>query len=189
VFSEFGCIDTISQNIIINPNPTADFSMSNQFTQVLDPVFFTDQSIDASVWYWDFGDGIGFSTDQSPNYAYGNFGQYSIELIIENQFGCTDTAIQTITVKQPPLLPLAFSPNNDGLNDYFNVLGGYFIEFQFIIYNNWGKQIYISQDPELGWDGTYNNEEQPIGVYVYLLKVVTEDGQEYNLHGDVTLIR
>ena len=189
VFSEFGCLDTISQNIIISPNPTADFSISNSFTQVLDLVYFTDQSIDASVWYWDFGDGLGFSTDQSPNYAYGNFGQYSIELIIENQFGCTDTAIQTITVKQPPLLPLAFSPNNDGLNDVFSVLGGYFMEFQFIIYNNWGKQIYISQDPDLGWDGTYNNEEQPIGVYVYLLKVVTEDGVEYNLHGDVTLIR
>jgi len=189
VLSEFGCIDTSTQLITISPNPNAEFSISDQFTQVLDLVYFTDLSIDAYLWNWDFGDEIGFSNDQSPTYAYNDFGQYTIQLIIENEFGCTDTVYNTITIKQPPLLPLAFSPNNDGLNDQFNVLGGHFVEFQFVIYNNWGKQIFISNDPKIGWDGTYENVDQPVGVYVYLLKVVTEDNIEYNLHGDVTLIR
>ena len=60
---------------------------------------------------------------------------------------------------------------------------------EFKIYNNWGELIYISENPSGGWDGTKNGIQQPIGVYVYMLYAVTEDGKEYNLHGDVTLLR
>jgi gliding motility-associated-like protein len=187
--SNFGCYDTITQSITISPNPTAEFSFSSGITQILDNVYFTDESIDATQWYWDFGDAIGYATNQNTSYAFNNFGQYEIQLIIENEFGCTDSVTYTITVKQPPLAPSGFSPNADGLNDVFNLLGGIFIEFQMDIYNNWGKVIFSTNDPELGWDGTHNGIDQPLGVYVYMFKVKTEDGVEYSGHGDVTLIR
>ncbi|MCB9197685.1 MAG: PKD domain-containing protein [Flavobacteriales bacterium] len=187
--SNLGCYDTTTQTITISPNPTAEFSLSPSVTQILDDVNFTDQSIDATQWYWDFGDTLGYSTDQDPTYAYNDFGQYTIQLTIENQFGCTDSVSHSIMVKQPPLAPSGFSPNADGLNDVFNLLGGYFIEFQLDIYNNWGKLIHTTTDPTEGWDGTHKGVDQPMGVYIYIYKVMTEDGVEYTGHGDVTLMR
>ena len=187
--SNYGCADTTAQNISISPNPTAEFSMSSNITQVLDPIYFTDESIDASQWEWDFGDTIGTSTDQNPDYAWNTYNQYTVSLIITNDFGCTDTVTHLVTVKQPPKLPLAFSPNGDGLNDIFYVIGGTFVEFRFEIYNNWGKMIFESNDPLIGWDGTHQDIEQPLGVYVWIYHVVTEDGEEYSEHGDVTIIR
>ena len=187
--SDYGCVDTTAQNISISPNPTAEFSMSSNITQVLDPIYFTDESIDASQWEWDFGDTIGTSTDQNPDYSWNNYNQYTVSLIITNDFGCTDTVTHSVTVKQPPKLPLAFSPNGDGLNDIFYVIGGTFVEFRFEIYNNWGKMIFESNDPLIGWDGTHLDIEQPLGVYVWIYHVITEDGEEYSEHGDVTIIR
>jgi len=187
--SNYGCADTTAQNISISPNPTAEFSMSSNIAQVLDPIYFTDESIDASQWEWDFGDTIGTSTDQNPDYAWNTYNQYTVSLIITNDFGCTDTVTHIVTVKQPPKLPLAFSPNGDGLNDIFYVIGGTFVEFRFEIYNNWGKMIFESNDPLIGWDGTHQDIEQPLGVYVWIYHVVTEDGEEYSEHGDVTIIR
>ena len=163
--------------------------MSSNIAQVLDPIYFTDESIDASQWEWDFGDTIGTSTDQNPDYAWNTYNQYTVSLIITNDFGCTDTVTHIVTVKQPPKLPLAFSPNGDGLNDIFYVIGGTFVEFRFEIYNNWGKMIFESNDPLIGWDGTHQDIEQPLGVYVWIYHVVTEDGEEYSEHGDVTIIR
>ncbi len=187
--SDYGCSDTIEQNITISPNPSAEFSMSSNITQVLDPIYFTDESIDASQWGWDFGDSIGTSTDQNPDYAWNNFSTYTVFLTITNDFGCTDTVSHVVTVKQPPQLPLAFSPNGDGLNDVFHVLGGTFTDFRFEIYNNWGKMIFETNDALVGWDGKHMDIEQPLGVYVWIYHVVTEDGEEYTGHGDVTIIR
>ena len=187
--SEYGCLDTLEQNITISPNPSAEFSMSSNITQVLDPIYFTDESIDASQWDWDFGDSIGTSTDQNPDYAWNNFSTYTVFLTITNDFGCIDTVSHVVTVKQPPQLPLAFSPNGDGLNDVFYVLGGTFTEFRFEIYNNWGKMIFETNDALVGWDGKHMDIEQPLGVYVWIYHVVTEDGEEYTGHGDVTIIR
>ena len=187
--SEYGCLDTVLQTISISPNPSAEFSMSSDVTQILDPIFFTDESIDASQWDWDFGDSNGTSTDQNPDYAWNNFSTYTVFLTITNDFGCTDTVSHVVTVKQPPLLPLAFSPNGDGLNDVFYVLGGTFTEFRFEIYNNWGKMIFEANDPLVGWDGKHMDIQQPLGVYVWIYHVVTEDGEEYTGHGDVTIIR
>ncbi|MBL4703135.1 MAG: PKD domain-containing protein, partial [Flavobacteriales bacterium] len=187
--SDYGCVDTSFQDITISPNPTAAFTMSDDVVQVLDPVFFTDQSTGASQWDWDFGDNFGTSTTQNPSYSYNDYGNYTITLIVTNSFGCTDTVTHSILVKQPPQLPLAFSPNGDALNDVFNILGGTFIEFQFEIYNNWGKKIFESSDPAIGWNGDHLGVQQPLGVYIYLARVVTEDGIVYNLHGDVTIIR
>ena len=61
--------------------------MSSNITQVLDPIYFTDESIDASQWDWDFGDSIGTSTDQNPDYAWNNFSTYTVFLTITNDFG------------------------------------------------------------------------------------------------------
>lgn len=87
-------------------------------------------------------------------------------------------------------LPTAFSPNGDGRNDLMRVKGtlGAYSQFHFAIFNRWGVNVYVSDDINAGWDGTYNNEPQPIGTYFYLL-TSTLDGKTYNMKGDFQLVR
>lgn len=107
-----------------------------------------------------------------------------------DELGCKDTAIRIVPVYHGPLVPSAFSPNLDGNNDFLMILGGNFSAVEFTIFNNWGEVVYETTEVDaVGWDGTYKNEPQPLGVYVYVAKVVTFDGQEHVLSGDVSLIR
>ena len=193
--SEYGCIDSLTKTITVDPMPVANFGMSKTVAQLLEDIDFTDLSSGNPVyWDWNFSESSytgepSTSTEQNPTYAYSSGGTQTVRLIITNAFGCTDTVYKDITIKQPPIVPTAFTPNNDGRNDVLNVMGGPFIEFSMVIYNNWGEQIFASNSQSNPWNGTHIGQPQPMGVYVYILKVVTEDLKEYQLHGDVTLIR
>ena len=85
--------------------------------------------------------------------------------------------------------PTAFTPNGDGANDVFLVRGGPFAEFQFQLYDNWGVQIFSSDQQSIGWDGTYRDKEQPGGVYIYTFKGRTIDGKDVDMAGDISIIR
>jgi len=64
--------------------------------------------------------------------------------------------------------PSAFTPNNDGRNDIFKVLGNVaFDKFQLSIYNRWGQRIFSTNDPSKGWDGFFNGQKQETGVFVW----------------------
>src|SRR6185503_2364146 len=70
----------------------------------------------------------------------------------------------------PPIsifIPNAFTPNNDGINDYFSVKGEGIQNFKLLIYDRWGEVIYKSNNPADHWDGRYQNEPVENGTYVY----------------------
>ena len=107
--------------------------------------------------------------------------------------GCVDT--DTVTVKistlnrSPNLLPTAFSPNNDGLNDCFGIKGwGLVQQLDMAIYNRWGEMVFHSNDPGRCWDGKYKGENQPIGVYIYVVTAKTACGDVHK-KGVFALIR
>jgi len=116
---------------------------------------------------------------------------YSVSQIAINEFGCTDTSTIDLLVEGiiEPILPSAFTPNKDGQNDEFKVRGGPFESVDLKIFNSWGKMVFDSNGTEEGWDGKYKGKEQPIGVYIYVVKVVTIDGKEFEKKGDFTLLR
>ena len=62
-------------------------------------------------------------------------------------------------------------------------------EIVFRVYNEWGEMIFESVDPDIGWDGNKKGVLQPMGVYVYTVKAISEEGKEYSNSGEVTLIR
>lgn len=75
-------------------------------------------------------------------------------------------------------IPTAFTPNADGINDRFRVnIYIPFSNFRLEIYNRYGQNIYTSTDPAKGWDGTFKNEAQPAGAYIYKCS--------YNLAGEI----
>lgn len=188
VTSNFGCSDTISQVVSVNPSPTAAFSYDPVVTLLYDDINFTDLSQGGVSWFWDFGDSS-ISNVQNPNHIYYAVGTYQVMEVVTNQYGCTDTIWHEVIILLPPNIPTGFSPNGDGHNDIFYVLGGPYIKLEFRIYNNWGELIFVSYSQKDGWNGTYKGIKQPMGVYVYTVHATTEDKKEHFLKGDVTLLR
>ena len=90
-------------------------------------------------------------------------------------------------------IPNVFSPNGDGLNDYFyprSLLSSGLTSFKMDIYNRWGQLIFETTSTEgAGWDGRFNNTMQPGGVYVYIIDCSFKDGQHEHHQGNVTLLR
>jgi len=60
---------------------------------------------------------------------------------------------------------------------------------EFIVYNKWGQQIFISKDIHTGWDGTVSGSPQPTGVYVWALRATMTDGTQQTRYGSVTVVR
>lgn len=195
VTSSDGCSNDTIINVTILPGPDAAFSFSPvEGANVGNPVYFTDQSVPGGgqniiTWLWYFDDST-WAYVQDPQHTFDPEGEYNVQLIVTDEAGCVDTAVNVVPVYHGPLVPTAFTPNGDGNNDFLMILGGNFEEIDFKIYNNWGQVIFETTDPNSpGWDGTFRDEEQPIGVYVYVATVKTYDGVEHLLSGDVSLLR
>lgn len=87
------------------------------------------------------------------------------------------------------MVPTAFSPNNDGQNDYFkicNITDEKIIEFK--VFNRWGTILFHTQSNE-GWDGNFKGQPQPVGVYGYVIRIAYKDGYIETYKGIVTLLR
>ncbi len=118
-------------------------------------------------------------------------GVYEVVYISEDI--CASSFAQSITILPEPrpfvLIPNAFSPNGDGVNDVFKVIGSNIESAQLLLYNRWGELLFESSVIGEGWDGSYKGEAQELGVYVYIAYVKLLDGEEEMRHGNVTLIR
>ena len=95
--------------------------------------------------------------------------------------------------KTPYYIPNAFTPNSDGNNEVFRIYGLYkYKTYSMRIYNRWGEIIFVSNDPEIGWDGSYGDSRKmaPIGAYTYKLNYKLKNQEQPNvISGHVNLIR
>ena len=86
-------------------------------------------------------------------------------------------------------VPMAFSPNNDGYNDFLLVYGPDITNVVFDVYDRWGALVFTTTDKTIGWNGEYNGKQANSGVYVYKVKASFYDGRVKTIVGDVTLVR
>ncbi len=192
-----GCVDTsvfiVPGMITVKPKPTAGFSLTPSETTIYDPdINFLDGSSNAIVWNYYFGDG-GTSTDANTMHTYQAPGEYTVIQIVENQFGCKDTAVNTVVIKPEFAfwIPNSFTPGNkDGKNDIFipSVFG---VEnYLFEIYDRWGECIFRTKDTIVGWDGSRGGKACQQDVYVWMItfyNVVTKREQVH--YGHVNLLK
>jgi gliding motility-associated-like protein len=91
---------------------------------------------------------------------------------------------------EPVDFPDTFTPNGDGINDIFRPnQNSNPLNYRFIIFNRLGQQVFLSKSVFNGWDGTYNNNALPGGVYYWLANYTMPDGKVMVKKGWVTLIR
>jgi gliding motility-associated-like protein len=118
--------------------------------------------------------------------------------IVRNQYSCIDTAyafIKAFTGGEVNI-PSAFSPNGDGKNDIFYIMGGKnVLSIQHLaIFSRYGSVVFQSDnslpnDPSQGWDGTSGGHEAPPGTYVYMAIINFAEGRQQLYKGTVVLLR
>ncbi len=185
-----GIPDTVSQIVVIDGLPEAYFDDYPERVIMNTLVEFTNLSTNAVTYLWDFGDG-GTSTDVNGQHIYTELGTYTVCLTATNSNGCSDIYCRQVIVEASGAVgvPNAFTPNGDGVNDILIVKGFGFADMQFLVFNRWGELVFQTDDPRIGWDGSYRGREQEMEVYVYVLQGNFADGNTFDLKGNVTLLR
>ena len=128
----------------------------------------------------------------APVGYFADTGLFTYTVKITSAAGCTGSdTINVRVVDQPAFfLPTGFTPNGDGHNDIFRpiCIGFKAIRF-FRIYNRYGEQVFMTDNIEDGWDGTYNRKAADMGTYYWYIGYVDRYGKEGTMKGDVTLVK
>ncbi|HYV90630.1 MAG TPA: PKD domain-containing protein [Chitinophagales bacterium] len=196
VTSSNGCKDSmlILDYINVYQSPVAQFSVNPPANIPLflkDALFqFTNSSLNAFSYEWNFGDTT-LSTETNPLHQYTESGNFTVTLYAYNGTCVDSVALSFLMVEPNPgyFFPDGFTPNGDGINDVFSVLGFHLQSVNISIFNRWGQLIFQSSDIDHGWDGTYNGLPEETGVYVYLAGIVFLTGEQATAKGSITLIR
>ncbi|MCK5782795.1 MAG: gliding motility-associated C-terminal domain-containing protein [Flavobacteriales bacterium] len=172
--------------------PTAGFLLNPTVVLLENPeVNIVDESIGAITWFYDFGDGY-TSTLSNTIHSFNGIGEYLVMQVVTDNFGCSDTAWQTLIVNEnfTFFIPNAFSPNGDGKNDYFHPYGvGIDANtWSMRIYDRWGHTVFYTTDINQSWDGDYDGDvdETSQGVYSYYITFKTISGILKKFQGRVT---
>jgi len=192
------CQDTTSKYIQVLPTPELSLPkvVESNFCTPLE--LMPSLTNDATITYsWTPSEGL--SCIDCPNPTIEAPANYWYQLNVSNDFACQDSATVFVFLDHETLIytPNVFSPNNDGVNDFFQIFPNCGVASinQFQIFDRNGSLVYaldIVQTPtdrRLLWDGAVNNQPANIGVYVWQMELTLIDGTKSSLQGSVTLFR
>ncbi len=188
-----GTTDITNKIITVFPAPVSDFVIVNDTVKVGENPGFFDLS-EESFFYWNFGDST-YSSNQYPEKRYETPGYYDVSLVVTSEMGCIDSlTIQDAVWVIDNLLftfPTAFSPNGDGLNDYFEPSTNLVKESELTIYNRLGQIVFWTDDAKnVFWDGTnLNGRACPMEVYVWRAEGRYVGDSRLQEQGSFTLVR
>jgi|GEM_PF-1028478 len=181
-----GCGNVISQVVTVFPQPYISLGQDTSVCLGGGPVVLYDHDNGATPgasWRWNTG-------AVTPSIVIDAPGTYYATVMAD---GCW--ASDTVNVENGCYidLPNVFTPNGDGLNDYFfprSLLTRGLAKFSMSVFNRWGQEIFSTTNTDgAGWDGRFNDVAQSEGVYVYVIDAVFIDGQKFHKQGNVTLLR
>ena len=187
------CGESISAAIEVELVPLLAGFVANEIEDDLYQ-FYANPSpeCDNCTYIWDFGDGSPISFEENPQHKFDGLESYTTTLTVVNSIGCSDDGDYLIVAPAGVYIPNAFTPNGDGINDYWQVEGRNILKFELFIFNRWGDLVFSSTDPELPWLGDYqgrNDSFAPNGIYNYFLKVKGYDSDAFEKRGTITLMR
>lgn len=186
------CADTSTQEIFLRNKMKIDFEMADSVCAG-EQVLIVDKSSNTTNWLWNLGNGNSSTLKNPPLQEYQQSNSpYPITLTIADST-CTLSLTKNLTVQSfcNIIMPNAFTPNGDGLNDSFGPLQtGMADDMVLYIYNRYGQLIFQSQPTVVKWFGTMNGKKQPPGLYSWRL-VYTDKLSGKTLHqkGTVQLLR
>ena len=187
-------INSCYQEITVNvtqPDLTFEVSPVEGFAPLTVNFSYTGQD---ELIRWNFGDGTSDSINTTTTHVYETPGIYNPVISINSGSPdyCPASQSVSITVNEKPYIeiPNFFTPNGDGINDYFQITSSGMQKMNVRIYDRWGIKMHEITEVDGKWDGlTESGKEALDGVYYFYLKAKGVDGLDYERKGSVTLIR
>jgi gliding motility-associated-like protein len=190
-----GCFaDTAAVTVTVLPAPTVDAGPDVEVLAGTPVTLNASGSADVVKWEWSPADYLSCVDCQDPVCTPKASEVY--QLTVTGADGCTasDTMqVKLLCEESRVAIPDAFTPNGDGHNDRFVILGIGEVD-HLVIFDRWGNKVYerdhfYTSDPDAGWDGNYRGQPAPTGVYVYLAQLRCPAGGEFTRKGTVVLVR
>ncbi|NNE30611.1 MAG: T9SS type B sorting domain-containing protein [Saprospiraceae bacterium] len=197
IISPIGCYatDTFTNIIFVDSLPIADFHIGYPMDFSIDnpTIQLEETSIRATGWDWIFPDGVPLY-GQEAQYTFRDTGLHTVGLVVQHPFGCYDTLYRQVDVMpvNSLRLPNAFSPNGDGLNEFWGPKGQRLEqveEYQLRIFDRWGRQIFFSDDPFYNWEGRFEGNALIAGSYPYIIQYKLPRQPMQSSEGVIALIR
>ena len=191
-----GCVDTTRiYTVTTSPLPKVSFEAEKEVQCVGKEVRFTNSSTIASqdnlAYTWVISNGTRLTT-ANASATFTTIGVYSIRLVASTPGNCSDSVQKTISIVQScvPLMPGAFTPNGDGLNDLVrpNLVGVKTLK-KFSIYNRYGNLIFSTSKEGAGWDGTYKGARLSSDVFIWTLEYISDKDTPVVEKGTIVLIK
>lgn len=198
--TEFGCDSIVTEEYFLGPELSVD--LGQDISVLFGEEVFIQANVNGAIELIDTVYWSGIPGNSCPNCLDQNFSAQDsgmITVYIVDINGCLYSDALTISVQRSKGIyaPNVFSPNNDGVNDFFNLFGD-LVKFKRInylmIYDRWGNNVFGADDilpnqMNTGWDGRFHGKALNPGVYVWYAEVLFDDGTTELHQGDVMLIR
>jgi len=181
-----GCVYDTFKTIQIYDAPTPGFDVDQDELDLVNNIIqVSDLSVGGTTYQYTISDGSSFS---SPSFEHGfsDTGTFVISQRVTDDFGCYADFEKTVRVYMIThiLVPNAFHPNKDGLNEIFRPEGLGIESYELEIYDRWGSIVFQTTESE-AWDGS----DYPPGVYAYRIRVNDHKGRFHEFKGTVHLLR
>lgn len=189
---------------IIVSNPPCFVDSVNIFIQV-NPLPFVDAGEDVTLdigestflngmgeigYFWTPSQGLSDTTIADPEAMPLITTEYILSTFSEENCEASDSVRIIVENVFEVIIPTAFTPNGDGLHDNIGIkTRGLETLYTFAIFNRWGQKVFETNDQNQRWDGTFNQNPQELGVYVYYIRAEKFLGGEFIAQGNITLIR
>ncbi|MCB9046419.1 MAG: gliding motility-associated C-terminal domain-containing protein [Chitinophagales bacterium] len=182
-----GCLDTAHISITVRPRAVID--MPDSITIYPGESYQMDPGGNCLYYTWFPPLGLNNADISNPSVSPKVNTRYIVHG--RTEAGCMVTDSLDVIVNNDSYLtmPNAFTPGKRTNGTLKIVRRGIADLKSFAVYNRWGAKVFETKDINEGWDGTYNGEIQPMGVYLYTIEAVTPSGQTFRKQGNVTLIR
>ena len=196
ITDRYGC--SLENNLNIESPPSFTIDIGDDMTIALGETVSLEVITDNDVedYFWTPAELNDDCTDPCDKIAFAPLNNMAVTVKASTLSGCEaqDSIFITINKNTNIAIPSAFSPNGDGLNDFFGFQGNLPIiqEIQsFRVFNRWGQVVYnaTNNTSSNGWDGTIKDTPAPLGVYPYAIDILFIDGEIITYQGAVTLLR
>ncbi|MBL7766149.1 MAG: PKD domain-containing protein [Chitinophagaceae bacterium] len=175
---------TVTKTVIVDDYPVVYLGPDTSICPGLTgSIILTDVNNPTATYVWSTGETSPSITVTQPGYYW-----------VKASTGACSATDSTWVKRDCYLnIPNSFSPNGDGLNDFFiprELLSSGLSSFHMNIFNRWGELVFTTDNIDgRGWDGKFNGVPQPMGVFVYVIEAQFINQVRKNYSGNVTLIR
>jgi gliding motility-associated-like protein len=182
------CGNTTTEEVFVTVEDV-DAGFTSEYTGPFTVELF-DASKNAVHYEWFVNDAF-ISEEKNIRVVMSDILPVDIKLEVTGSLGCKKTIEQVFIPEGDLYIPNAFTPDNDGVNDFFQVKGHDIRDFEIWIFNRWGELVYHSTDMNQVWDASHLGGDHYVKTesYTYRLMAVGARNTVIKKHGSITIIR